>query len=207
MCFFIFVKTRYNPICCKAVGNNINRIALAIITVALLLSILWPYEAKLIDWSKTPTYLVLESDEIYFNNTRIVRYRTDESLELTQQGFKTHRSTNALSDTSIPFMNFVIINNWRNDQAYIVAEPSNRRFFRDSVVIIAGAKTFNIDLDHMDFEEHYKLAASLFESSLEFTRPFMIHGGDSLMLYGTQGNEKTNTIVLKDYFRLICRFQ
>ena len=143
-------------------GKNINRIALAIITVALLLSILWPYEPKLIDWSKTPTYRVLESDEIYFNNTRIVRYRTDESLELTQQGFKTHRSTIALSDTSVPFMNFVIINNWRNDQAYIVAEPSNRRFFRDSVVIIAGAKTFNIDLDHMDFEEHYKLAASLF---------------------------------------------
>ena len=188
-------------------GKNINRIALAIITAALLLSILWPYEPKLIDWSKTPTYQVLESDEIYFNNTRIIHYQTDESPELTQQGFKTHRSTRALRDTTLTYLNFVIINNWRNDQAYIVAEPSNRRFFRDPMVVITGTKTFNIDLDHMDFEEHYELAASLFESSLEYTRPFIIQDGDSLLLHGTQVNEKVNAAVLKDYFRLIGRFQ
>ena len=80
-------------------------------------------------------------------------------------------------------------------------------FFRDPMVVITGTKTFNIDLDHMDFEEHYKLAASLFESSLEYTRPFIIQGGDSLLLYGTQVNEKVNAAVLKDYFRLIGRFQ
>lgn len=188
-------------------GKKIYRIALAFITVALLLSILWPYEQKLIDWDRAPDYRVLESDEIYFNNTRIVSYRTDESAELTEQGFKTHRSTKALSDTTVPFVNFTIINNWRSDQAYIVMEPSHRKFFRDETLVYCGSDTLRFELDHMDFESHYELAATLFKHSLEYHRPFIYDGKDSLLLYGTQGNEKANTTVLKDYFRLIGRFQ
>jgi len=189
------------------VGKNINRIALAFISGTLLLSILWPYEQKLLDWDKAPEYRVLESDEIYFNNTRIVAYRTEESKELTAQGFKTHRSTKALLDTTVAFVNFTIVNNWRADKAYIVMEPSDRKFFRSKTQVFCGQDTLDFDLDHMDFEQHYALAAKLFKHYLDYERPFIYDGKDSLLLYGTQGNEKANTTVLKDYFRLVGRFQ
>jgi hypothetical protein len=51
------------------------------------------------------------------------------------------------------------------------------------------------------------LAALLFQNALDYHRPFIIEGQDSLLLYGTQGNENANIEVLKDYFRLVGRFQ
>ena len=152
--------------------------ALAFIGVIVLLSIIWPYEHKLIDWQAPADYSVLESDEIFFNNTRIYKYRTDERAELTSQ-----------------------------DQAYIVAEPSARKFFRDTVTIRVDAVEVKIYLDKMDFEQHYQLAALLFQNALDYHRSFIIEGQDSLLLYGTQGNENANIEVLKDYFRLVGRFQ
>ncbi|MBL6682474.1 MAG: hypothetical protein ISQ44_04525 [Cryomorphaceae bacterium] len=181
--------------------------ALAFISVIVLLSIIWPYEHKLIDWQAPADYSVLESDEIFFNNTRIYKYRTDERAELTSQGFKTHRSLKYLKDTTMPFLNFSIVNNWRADQAYIVAEPGARKFFRDTVTIRVDAVEVKIYLDKMDFEQHYQLAALLFQNALDYHRPFIIEGQDSLLLYGTQGNENANIEVLKDYFRLVGRFQ
>jgi hypothetical protein len=86
--------------------NRVYKLALGFITAALLLSVLWPYEQKLIDWNSPANYEVLESDELYFNNTRIVQYRTEESDALNQQGFKVHRSSKALNDTSLPSFKF-----------------------------------------------------------------------------------------------------
>ena len=45
------------------------------------------------------------------------------------------------------------------------------------------------------------------KNALDYHRPFIIEGQDSLLLYGTQGNENANIEVLKDYFRLVGRFQ
>lgn len=188
-------------------GNKLYKIALGFIIGALLLSILWPYEQKLIDFELAPTYEVLESDEIYFNNTRIVQYRTTESDALNTQGFKVHRSTKALNDTTVPFINFAIINHWRNDKAYIVCEPSSRKFFLSPVNINVGDTTIVLDIDHMDYNDHYSFAAELFKRSLNYERPFISNGQDSTFLFGTQPNAKANLVVLKDYFRLIGRFQ
>ena len=160
--------------------------ALAFIGAIVVLSVVWPYEHKLIDWRAPADYSVLESDEIFFNNTRIYKY---------------------LRDTTVAFLNFSIVNNWRADQAYIVAEPSARKFFRDSVTVHVDTNVVKIYLDKMDFEQHYQFAALLFQNAFDYHRAFIVQGQDSLLLYGTQGNEKANFEVLKDYFRLVGRFQ
>jgi hypothetical protein len=59
----------------------------------------------------------------------------------------------------------------------------------------------------MDYNDHYILAALLFQKMLDYQQPYLIQGKDSLLLFGTQPNLKNNTVVLKDYFRLIGRFQ
>ena len=190
-----------------AMENRIYKIALGFITVALFLSVIWPYEQKLIDWERPADYKVLESDELYFNNTRIVQYRTQESDALNQQGFKVHRSTKALTDTAYPVLNFAIVNHWRNDLAYIVCEPNQKRLFQDTSTIAFGDTTLEIALDHMDYNDHYAFAALLFQKMLNYQQPYLIQGQDSLLLFGTLPNLKNNTVVLKDYFRLIGRFQ
>ena len=187
--------------------NSVYKLALGFITAALLLCILWPYEQKLIEWDKPANYKVLESDELYFNNTRIVQYRTEESDALNQQGFKVHRSTKALNDTTYPVLNFSIVNHWRNDLAYIVCEPNLRSLFGDTTAIAVGDTVVKLVIDHMDYNDHYAFAALLFQKMLDYQQPYLIQGQDSLLLFGTQPNLKNNTVVLKDYFRLIGRFQ
>jgi hypothetical protein len=59
----------------------------------------------------------------------------------------------------------------------------------------------------MDYNDHYTFAALLFQKMLDYQQPYLIQGKDSLLLFGTQPNLKNNTVVLKDYFRLIGRFQ
>ena len=187
--------------------NRVYKLALGFITAALLLSVLWPYKQKLIDWDKPANYKVLESDELYFNNTRIVQYRTEESDALNQQGFKVYRSTKALNDTTYPVLNFSIVNHWRNDLAYIVCEPNLRSLFGDTTAIAVGDTIVKLVIDHMDYNDHYALAALLFQKMLDYQQPYLIQGQDSLLLFGTKSNLKNNTVVLKDYFRLIGRFQ
>lgn len=187
--------------------NKLYKIATGFIIGALLLSILWPYEQKLIDFDLPPNYRVLESDEMYFNNTRIVQYRTTESDALNTQGFKVHRSTKALHDTTVPFINFAIVNHWRNDKAYIVCEPSSRKFFVEPVVVSVGDTSLLLDIDRMDYNDHYKFAAELFKRTMNYKRAYISVGRDSTFLFGTRPNAKANQVVLKDYFRLIGRFQ
>jgi len=187
--------------------KKLYRAALIFFTAMLLLSILWPYEQKLVDWQEQPSFSVRESDEIFFNNTRIHQYRTEESQALTQQGVKAHRYLKCTRDTTQPLVNFTIINAWRTDQAYIIAEPNVRTFFRDTIHIALNDSVAAIYLDKMDFNAHYEFAAWLFENALDYKRPFILDEGDSLLLYGTQSNEKANLAVLKDYYRLIGRYQ
>jgi hypothetical protein len=59
----------------------------------------------------------------------------------------------------------------------------------------------------MDFADHYRLAAWVFQNALDYRRAFIVQGRDSLLLNGTQSNEKANQAVLKDYFRLVGRYQ
>ena len=187
--------------------KKLYRGALIFFTAMLLLSILWPYEQKLQHWDLEPSYLVKESDEIFFNNTRIHQYRTEERAELAQQGFRVHRNLNCTYDTTQPLLNFAIINSWRTDQAYIIAEPNTRSYFSNIVYISLGDSVATLSLDHMDFTDHYRLAAWVFQNSLEYRRAFIVQGTDSLLLNGTQSNEKANQAVLKDYFRLVGRYQ
>lgn len=187
--------------------NKLYRAALIFFVAMLLLSILWPYERKLQHWDKKPNYLVKESDEIFFNNTRIHQYRTEERAELAQQGFKVHRYLKCTNDTAQPLINFTIINSWRTDQAFIIAEPNSRSYFSDTVRIALNDSVIKLSLDHMDFVDHYRLAAWVFQNSLEYRRTFILQGSDSLLLNGTRSNEKANQSVLKDYFRLVGRYR
>jgi len=187
--------------------KKLYRIALIFFTAMLLLSILWPYEQKLVDWQEAPSFSVRESDEIFFNNTRIHQYRTEESEALTKQGVKAHRYLKCTRDTTQPLINFTIINAWRTDQAFIIAEPNRRNYFHDTVRVAVNDSIALIYLDKMDYNAHYEFAAWIFENALAYNRAFILDGQDSLLLYGTQSNEKANLAVLKDYYRLIGRYQ
>ena len=187
--------------------NMLYRSAIGFILGALLLCILWPYKQQFIDNDLEPNFTVLESDEIYFNNTRTLHYQTIENEDLNTEGFRIHRMSKSLKDTSSNYFNFAIINHWKEDCAYIVLEPSNSSFFSDTTSIVIGDSVMNILINRMDYENHYNVASEIFKRSLNYEIPYLISGNDSAFLFGTYKNTKINEITLKDYFRLIGKFR
>lgn len=181
--------------------------AVAFFAAVFLLAILWPYQPELTEWDQPPNYEVKEHAELFFNNTRITAYRTEESDALNEQGFKVHRSAKALRDTSAPLVNYAIINHWRADRAYIIAEPNASSRWADSAQLAFADTTFAVRWSHMDFEDHYRLAALLFEAQLDNGQIWLVEPQDSTLLFGTRGNEAANRTVLRDYFRLIGRYR
>ncbi len=181
--------------------------AIAFFIAVFLLAILWPYQPKLIDWDLEPNYEVQEHAELFFNNTRITAYRTEESEALQEQGFKVHRSAKAVLDTTQPLVNYAIINHWRADRAYIIAEPNASSRWGEQAVLAFADTSLTVDWLHMDFEDHYRLAAQLFQAQLDNERIWLVGANDSTLLFGTQGNESANRTVLRDYFRLIGRYR
>jgi hypothetical protein len=188
-------------------GNKIYKSALGFILGALLLSILWPYEQQLIDFDLEPDFNVLESDEIYFNNTRLVYYRTTESEDLNTAGFKVHRMSKFQQDSTNEFVNFAIINHWREDRAYIVLEASSPSDFRDTIFIAVGDTLIKILLERMDYRDHYGFASEILKRSLNYEIPYRVTNTDSTILFGTTQNANINEVILKDYFRLVGRFR
>ena len=188
-------------------ANKLYKSALGFIVGALLLSILWPYKHQLIDFDLEPDFAVLESNEIYFNNTRIVHYKTTESEDLNTAGFKVHRMSKFQKDSIKTHFNFAIINHWREDRAYIVFEPINPSLFSDTINIAVGDTMMKLQIDHMDYRDHYSFASEIFKRSLNYELPYMVNDADSTLLFGPKPNGKTNEVILKDYFRLIGRFR
>ena len=188
-------------------ANKLYKSALGFIVGALLLSILWPYKHQLIDFDLEPDFAVLESNEIYFNNTRIVHYKTTESEDLNTAGFKVHRMSKFQKVSIKTHFNFAIINHWREDRAYIVLEPNNPSLFSDTINIAVGDTMMKLQINHMDYRDHYSFASEIFKRSLNYELPYMVNHEDSTLLFGTKPNGKTNEVILKDYFRLIGRFQ
>ena len=187
--------------------NKLYKSALGFIVGALLLSILWPYKHQLIDFDLEPDFTVLEGNEMYFNNTRIVHYKTTESAELNTAGLKVHRMSKFQKDSIKTHYNFAIINHWREDRAYIILEPSNPSFFSDTISVAVGDTVMNLQIDYMDYKDHYSFASEIFKRSLNYELPYVVDGSDSTLLFGTKPNGKTNGVILKDYFRLIGRFR
>ena len=96
---------------------------------------------------------------------------------------------------------------WREDRAYIVLEPINPSLFSDTINIAVGDTMMKLQIDHMDYRDHYSFASEIFKRSLNYELPYMVNDEDSTLLFGTKSNGKTNEVILKDYFRLIGRFR
>ena len=98
-----------------------------------------------------------------------------------------------------PNINFFIVQNWRNSEAYIMSKPSD--VFQDSVLSLQHQR-ISYPFEKMTNEDHYKLAAQLFLGNMNN----QLTTDDLQSVFGDAENVKANMTVLKDYFRLIGKY-
>ena len=175
----------------KYLGKGILVFTLLILGLAFL----FPYEPKLENINELSFNTTGEA-RLFFNNTRAFYYGFKE---LEEAGFTTYTFGGTDKTNTFSGLNFFIVQNWRDSEAYIMCRPS--ALFNDTVLTI-GDSTRQFKFDTMTNTDHYGLAAALFSE-------YMAHGSTAQLndIFGSQKNTKANITVLKDYFRLIGKYQ
>lgn len=177
---------------------------IAFVLIILGLSLLFaprPHPVNLKDVSFATT----SSSELYFKNLRSYYYNIFPEEKFP---FILYRYKRRNRDTNDPHIQFMIIENTRNDEAYVFAELSGGLKQYDSIeVLISNKPPEKASLyrpSDLNNEGQYLLAAEVFENLLTDRPVFLMNGRDTLStLFKSDVERKNAAIVLEDYFKLV----
>lgn len=167
----------------------------------LLLAVAFPAEKKVYDLDEV-SFEAKQSTTLYFKNTRAFYYAMAENGEA---GFNVYRYGKCLKDSTTSYLNFILIHNWRSDEAYIFTEPSKALLAQGAVEVSVGDSTWIYNKASMNNESQYRFAAAAF-TALMAEKPITINNNQT-NLFGTIENQKANLTVLEDYFKWVYKYR
>jgi hypothetical protein len=167
----------------------------------LLIAVAFPAKKKIYDLNDV-SFEAKQSTTLYFKNTRAFYYAMAENQEA---GFDVYRYGKCLKDDSVAYLNFILIHNWRGDEAYVFTEPSKALLEKGPIQVTVGDTTWIYDKTTMNNEAQYQFAAATF-TALMAEKPVQINN-DQTNLFGTKENQKANLTVLEDYFKWVYKYR
>lgn len=147
------------------------------------------------------SFHVLESDQLYFKNLRQFYYSTEIREDA---GFAIHRPKNQEVDSLKPSLNFAIVVNDRQDEAYIMAEwysPNQS----DSILfeVNAGQLSQKYSLSRDNMQKHLELASLVFDAIQKEDAAFFLDSeANRIEIWPKRSDRNLIKRVLKDYFKL-----
>ena len=181
-------------------NKGLTRGLLLFIGAILLLAFLFPYQPKAKNLNEL-TFDTQSNSELFFTNTRAFYYDLED---MSEAGFKVYHFGNLLAADTVAYINFYIVHNWRQSEAYIMIEPSALLAAKDSFSIQTKDTAIGISLSQMNNANHYRVGAIIFQSLLDKSPVFLNNTNQNI--FGTANNEQQNFKVLKDYFKLIGKY-
>ncbi len=144
-------------------------------------------------------FLVLESDALYFRNLRQFYYSKTTRNDAQYELFRLKSTSDA--DYRNPAQ-FVIVNNWRNDMAYIMLSIDSALMLPDRFVIAA---TDTFDISAMNMEDQQYLASRVYSSLSDDEASYALVSDQNKIVdvWATKEAKKHLKIVLQDYFKLV----
>lgn len=162
-------------------------------------------EHKPLKKSKEIAFRVLENEELYFKNVRSFYY--DKEVREDAQ-FDLYRIRTRRKDSTVPTVNFVIVNNWRMDEAYVLAEQN---FDAGDELLIRHRSAPDEPYDTLALNlsnnaEHYAFARAVYSALAEEEQLEVMKGRRFYPLY--QDGKELGSILktLKDYFKLVGQY-
>lgn len=137
-----------------------------------------------------------QSSRLYFKNLRSYYYEKDE---VEKPGFILHQYKSDGEEN----LRFLIVDNWKHDEAYIIAESAIVNIDEEILQIMwtRGNESDTISLKELDAEAHYVFAAQLYDKLLQEGELAIIKKTDSFLFTGNE--KKSLKITLKDFFKLV----
>ena len=152
----------------------------------------------------TASFTMPENEEIYFKNLRSYYY----NMELREDAnFKLYRIKTHASDTNLPGFSFVIVQNWLNDEAYVLLEPHSGWEKPDTLQLaITGEDTPSdtLRIARWNNVEHYTFASHFYMALRDADNQFFLETRKGWIPVFERGDERLSLKkTLKDYFKLV----
>jgi len=142
-----------------------------------------------------------ESSALYFKNIRSYFYDLEEEKK---SGFKIYRLSSRPA-TAKNKLHFMILHNWRMNEAYIMAESEQIDKGKASMRLLIGQSNDTISLDGADAEANFRFAAQLF-TAMEKEESVSLLSNDEAYSF-EQSELKSIKKCLKDYFKLVGKLR
>lgn len=174
------------------------------VIMLVLMAISAPEETRL---NKTGvSFRTAESAELYFKNMRSFFYNIEEDK---QSGFTLYRIKSRNQDTIYPSLSYALVNNWRQDETYILTEPNPALNDLEDIHLKIQFEDGTTYLDSFylaDSFRHYLIAEQVFEAVQQENSSFhLIYRDEKVEIWPSEDERKSIRRTLKDYFKLTGR--
>ena len=152
---------------------------------------------------ETADFRMPENEEIYFKNIRSFYYSLEEREDA---GFNLYRLKKRRIDTLNPNFQLAIVQNWRQDQAYIIFETNDAWEKPDTMQLAVsdGNNHDTIRISTWNSIEQYFFSAHLYMALREKENTYQLLVNNKWTPTLANGDDRSNLkIVLKDYFKLV----
>lgn len=173
--------------------------------VVMIFLALWTFpEHKPLRSIDLHPFHVQENEEIYFKNIRSFYYDFEHREDAN---FHIYRLKERAKDSLHPTLQFAIVNNWRNDEAYILTELPCINCAKGGLIFPTATTVDTLFPQLFNAEQHWELAVKTYEQ-LTQDQPILLLTQEkqtAVQLF-TNEEERLQTLrVLKDYFKLTSR--
>ena len=187
---------------------TLKRVFLAWFMVMVIVLAFTMPESRPIDLENV-SFSTTESSELYFKNVRSYFYQI---LEDPKSGFIHYRIKSRNKDSLQPSINFLLLNNWRFDEAYVMAEGNEALSSLEGLTLsIVTAEDSSAYIFHRYTNyEHWMMAGRVYMALRDDNTRFWLSGpqesstGQKDIEILIEGDErKSLRKTLRDYFKLV----
>lgn len=148
-----------------------------------------------------------ENSELYFKNVRSYFY---EIWDDPKSGFIHYRIKSRNREKDVPSVNFLILHNWRFDEAYVVAEGNESIETLEGLDLLIVSKSDSSRFSFKQFTnyEHWQFAGAVYMALNEDVSRFWLSSDREVVeIYTDDDERKSVQKTLNDYFKLVGKIQ
>jgi len=163
-----------------------------------------PDKSKSID-TENLVYKSNDASKLFFRNVRASYY---DKQTLPQAKIDVYRMKDRNLTEDYPVLNLALVNNWLEDEAYIIVEPNS--FYSVGDTIRVAWKDNNLGLQKANFiygnkDNHTRFADKIYQNLLDLESMEIEAGGETYPLFSRNEDREIFRKTMVDFYRLVQR--
>ncbi len=150
-------------------------------------------------------YQTNDATKLFFRNVRSSYY---EKQTLSEAKIDVYRMKNRNSTEDYPVLNLALVNNWLEDEAYIIVEPNSFYSVGDTIKVTwedDSLRQQSIDFIYGNKDNHTRFADKVYQNMLDLKVMEIYSGDKSWPLFSRNEDREIFRKTMIDFYRLVQR--